>query len=116
MLGGSDKVAQGVSHAAQNAPAGAARDTLQADGADIPLVLPELSDFTTEGKPTKTIETPWGPREVYDALQDQQLKKVFERWYSENQYAIVDYAEYLGATRKKSGIFFAMLKPYKPLI
>lgn len=30
---------------------------------------PRSSEFTTDGKPTKTIETPWGTREVYDPSQ-----------------------------------------------
>ena len=66
----------------QNAagPQGAVQYTRQADGADIPLNLPELYDFTIEGKPTKTIETPWGPREVYDALQDEELRVIFDAY------------------------------------
>ena len=82
MLGGSENVAQGVSHAGLDEPAGAAQDTRQANGLDIPLDLPELSDFTTEGKPTKTIETPWGPREVYDATKDPEIVKVFNQIYN----------------------------------
>ena len=86
ILGGSDKVAQGVSHAAQDEPAGAAQDTRQADGADTPLDFPELSDFTTEGKPTKTIETPWGPREVYDPTQDEEVVTAFKKIYDSNKF------------------------------
>ena len=37
--------------------------------------------FTTEGKPTKTIETPWGPREVYDPAQDEEILKAIEDIY-----------------------------------
>jgi len=40
--------------------------------------------FTTEGKPTKTIETPWGPREVYDPLQDKDVRTAFEYIYKQN--------------------------------
>ena len=88
MLGGSENVAQGVSHAGLDAPGGAAQDTRQADGADIPLDLPELSDFTTEGKPTKTIETPWGPREVYDPTQDEAVIEAFKNVYIMGEQAI----------------------------
>ncbi len=70
MLGGSDKVAEGVSHAAQDEPAGAAQDTRQADGTDIPFNVPELSDFTTEGKPTTTIETHNGLIAIYKPYKD----------------------------------------------
>lgn len=34
--------------------------------------------FTTEGKPTKTIETPWGPRDVYDYSSDPEIIHFFE--------------------------------------
>lgn len=37
--------------------------------AEAKFATPQLSSaegFTTKGKPTKTIETPWGPREVFD--------------------------------------------------
>jgi len=39
-------------------------------------------DFTTEGKPTKTIETPWGPREVYDIKKDPNVKRALELAYA----------------------------------
>ena len=39
----------------------------------------EIQSFTTEGKPTKTIETPWGPREVYDPMQDSEVKQAFRQ-------------------------------------
>ena len=35
--------------------------------------------FTTEGKPTKTIETPWGQKEIYDPTQDEQVKAAFKK-------------------------------------
>lgn len=43
------------------------------------IVLPDESSvvFTTEGKLTKTVETPWGLREVYDPLQDQSVQASF---------------------------------------
>jgi len=51
----------------------------------------DVSKFTTKGKPTKTIETPWGAREVYDPVQDPQINEIFQRWYAQNKY---NYAEY----------------------
>lgn len=41
-----------------------------------------VDGFTTVGKPTKTIETPWGPREVYDPAQDEEVSLAFKRLYS----------------------------------
>jgi len=38
--------------------------------------------FTTEGKPTKTIETPWGPREVYDPSKDVEVLLAIEEIYN----------------------------------
>ena len=37
--------------------------------------------FITEGKPTKTIETPWGPREIYDPAQDEKFRAIFKNWF-----------------------------------
>jgi len=46
---------------------------------------PPASEFTTEGKPTKTIETPWGTREIYDPRQDETfLDAVYEVYENEN--------------------------------
>ena len=39
-------------------------------------------EFTTKDKPTKTIETPWGPREVYDPTQDKKVMSSFLRLYN----------------------------------
>lgn len=45
-------------------------------------------DFTTKGKPKKTIETPWGPREIYDPAQDPEMLDfylgVFKTQFYEN--------------------------------
>ena len=41
-------------------------------------------EFTTKGKPTKTIETPSGPKEVYDPLQDEEVKQAFADIYNQN--------------------------------
>ena len=38
------------------------------------------NNFTTEGKPTKTIETPWGPREVYDSAHDPDIIRFFDEF------------------------------------
>jgi len=54
----------------------------------------DVPEFTTEGKPTKTIETPWGPREVYDPTQDVEIKSIFKKWYEENQYSAKEYKEH----------------------
>jgi len=51
----------------------------------------DVSKFTTRGKPTKILETPWGPREVYDPLQDPQINQIFQRWYAQNKYNYADY-------------------------
>lgn len=58
--------------------------------------------FTTEGKPTKTIETPWGPREVYDPVQDEAVrnafKNVYDKKYETTNYRKYDYRLKLGDT------------------
>jgi len=41
--------------------------------------IPSLEEFTTVGKPTKTIETPNGPVEIYDPLQDSEVRAAFGR-------------------------------------
>ena len=43
------------------------------------------TEFTTADKLTRTIETPWGPREVYDPAQDPQVKAAFERIYNRDE-------------------------------
>ena len=42
-----------------------------------------VDSFTTVGKPTKTIETPWGAREVYDPAQDEEVRNIFQK-YNQN--------------------------------
>jgi len=43
-------------------------------GTDVKVASPEatteLIEFSIQGKPTKTIQTPWGPREIYDLAND----------------------------------------------
>lgn len=46
---------------------------------------PDHTEFTTEGKPTKTIETPWGPREIYDPTQDEEVRAAFKRIYDKDE-------------------------------
>ncbi len=41
------------------------------------VTLPAAEDFSAVGKPTKTIETPWGAREVYDPAQDAEVRAAF---------------------------------------
>lgn len=52
-----------------------------------------LENFTTDGKPIKIIETPWGPREVYDPLQDEEIRSILRDWYSENKRTYADYRD-----------------------
>ena len=35
-------------------------------------------NFTTQGKPTKTVQTPWGDKQVYDPTQDPEIIEAFE--------------------------------------
>ena len=35
-------------------------------------------NFTTQGKPTKTVQTPWGDKHVYDPTQDPEIIEAFE--------------------------------------
>jgi len=51
-----------------------------------PVAEFDPDNFTTEGKPTKTIETPWGPRKVYDPAQDPSVAFFFKKW-RDGQYA-----------------------------
>jgi len=39
---------------------------------DLPSV--NVDTFTTEGKPTKTVQTPWGDKQVYDPTQDADIR------------------------------------------
>lgn len=39
------------------------------------------NEFTTKDKPTKTIETPWGPREIYDPAQDEEFRAIYRKWF-----------------------------------
>jgi len=43
-----------------------------------------LKNFTTVGKPTQTVETPNGPREIYDPTQDEEVRAAFTYIYNQN--------------------------------
>jgi len=43
---------------------------------DRPAVTVE--NFTTQGKPTKAVQTPWGDKQVYDPTQDPEIIEAFE--------------------------------------
>lgn len=49
------------------------------------------SNFTIKGKPTKTIETPMGPREVYDPVHDKNVRSAFEKIYLSNKEGHLSY-------------------------
>jgi len=60
----------------------AAQDVAAPDTVDNAQVTTETTtekpvEFSTIGKPTKTIETPWGPREVYDPAKDKEIVSRF---------------------------------------
>ena len=54
--------------------------------------------FTTVGKPTKTIETPWGPREVYDPAQDEEVRTAFLSVFTRGDVTFGDVSRYNGIT------------------
>lgn len=57
-----------------------------------------LENFTTVGKPTKTIETPWGPREVYDPAQDEEVRAAFLSVFKRGDVTFGDISRYNGIT------------------
>ena len=67
---------------------GQAADVQDGAAADVAAVKSAASvdSFTTVGKPTKTIETPWGPREVYDPAQDEDVRAAFFNIYEDGRY------------------------------
>ena len=44
--------------------------------------IPSPDHFTTKGKPTKTIQTPNGPVEIYDPTQDPEVRAAFDMLYN----------------------------------
>ena len=55
-----------------------------------------VDSFTTVGKPTKVIETPWGAREVYDPAQDGEVLKAIHRLYSRGKTSIREVSRIAG--------------------
>jgi len=49
----------------------------------------DWKNFTTRGKPTKAIETPWGLRVVYDPAKDDVVRLAFKRIYDRNEGVIL---------------------------
>jgi len=54
-------------------------------------------EFTIEGKQTKTIETPWGAREVYDIRQDPNVKSAIDFFYDQKGSTFDDISGHLTA-------------------
>ena len=54
----------------------------------------EFPEFTTKGKPTKTVETPWGSKEVYDIKKDPDIKHALEIVYKRNDVTFGDISYY----------------------
>ena len=44
-----------------------------------------VENFTTQGKPTKTVQTPWGDKQVYDPTQDPEIIEAFEYVSKQNK-------------------------------
>ena len=56
--------------------------------------IPSLEEFTTVGKPTKTIETPNGPVEIYDPAQDPEVRAAFNVVYARGDVTFGDVSRY----------------------
>ena len=55
--------------------------------------IPDPDHFTTKGKPTMTVWTPWGERQIYDPAQDPEIRTIFRKWYSENNKTYTQYKQ-----------------------
>ena len=66
---------------------------VSADGSDERNSEFGRESFTTKGKPTTTIETPWGPKEVYDPTQDSEIREDFKIWY--NHPELISYNDHI---------------------
>lgn len=64
-----------------------------------------VSELNIKGKPTKTIETPWGPREVYDPTQDISIREAAEYIYEHNKTPLF-YSSYSGLHHDGIPIYF----------
>ena len=60
----------------ESAVAASAKDFNDANQNSLAL---DPDNFTTEGKPKKTVETPWGPKEIYDYSNDPNVIYFYER-------------------------------------
>ncbi len=60
----------------------------------IDVRIPSLESFTTKGKPTKVIKTPWGPREIYDPAQDPEVRAIFDVVYDRGDITFGDVSRY----------------------
>ncbi len=60
--------------------------------------IPSLEEFTTVGKPTKTIETPNGPVKVYDPARDLTVKAAFNIVYARGDVTFGDVSRFNGVT------------------
>ena len=52
-----------------------------------------VATFTTLGKPTKVVEGAWSKKEIYDPVRDPQVQEIFRKWYTEDQYSMLEYQE-----------------------
>jgi len=53
-------------------------------------------EFSTKGKPTKTIETPWGPREIYDPASDNFFAAAVAKIFNTGTFTYGDVSRYDG--------------------
>jgi len=72
----------------------------------------DVPEFTTEGKPTKTIETPWGQKDIYDPTQDAEIRTYI--YSSVNGYIESPTFHQRQGIRQTIGM--AMLKQHKDLL
>lgn len=71
-----------------------ATDVTIAEKPDVLLKLSESSDFdtfTTKGKPTKSLITPFGAQEIYDPEKDPDVKRAFDNVYNISYSSTEDY-------------------------
>ena len=53
-------------------------------------------NFTTVGKPTKTIEAPSGPRDIYDPAQDEEVLAAIEKLYADANVSFGEVSRLVG--------------------
>ena len=95
----------------------------QADAGSVPVAvetaLTEIPEtFTTVGKPTKTIETPLGPREVYNPAKDEVVRGAFERLYEDGTKVVArrNAGTKFNDESDESTVFYARDAYYKSII